>query len=328
MGISLALITLAQGLIQKSYLVYAGQGNLNTPFQNTILKNCRCRKKKIFEITASVEKEEVFEPVLNSVDQSQYISSILRLSVQAVARRLFKDCNLFEIAFPESRKNDISVIESLEINQDFALQFARRLANDKSVIKDPSSVWIVFPDRREGFLALKKTNNEPIPFTVTSIDSLTKQMQSNVPAFGSLLASKTLVFVSPGFNVEEWIAIAKIGEQSPLSSVIVINGQLDRLRSGYYPSFFYPALAAATKSFFSRFTSSFVITPVAVNGDRLGAWLCRMDPNPWVLLVRSAARQDQSSKYQQARTFLEQPEAKQTWSLAKELHFAQWGRRF
>ena len=34
-----------------------------------------------------------------------------------------------EISFPEIRKNDISVVESLDINRDFVLKFIKLLVN-------------------------------------------------------------------------------------------------------------------------------------------------------------------------------------------------------
>ena len=46
------------------------------------------------------------------------------------------------------------------------------------------------------------------------------------------------------------------GEKRP---IVVFNGELDRIRSGYYPSFFYPKIGKIAKSFIPQFTQVYYI---------------------------------------------------------------------
>ena len=72
-----------------------------------------------------------------------------------------------------------------------------------------------------------------------------------------------VILTSPGFNVDEWIDAVDL----PLPMVIV-NGDLDRLRNGYYPSLFYPKLAKVTKSFYKNVQQVYYLSAVAAAGDR------------------------------------------------------------
>lgn len=288
--------------------------------------------------TQYLETLSQFYSFLGVSDQSSYVSNILKLSVSSAVKIIKEKGSLIEISFPESRKSDVSVVETLEINKDFAFQFASSLANNKVAIDDPSDIWLIFPDKKEGILALKNKDQSKILFSVTSIDTLAKQQQQSLPP---VLANKVLIFVNPGFNVEEWLAMAKIYEKAPSAIVIAINGNLDRLRNNYYPPFFYPALAAATKSFFARFSPALFLSPVAVNGDRLGAWICTASSSPasstgaeaagsppWVLLVRSPKSATSSRSYSVASIFDSEPQPNVLWKEAKQAHFDTWGKRF
>jgi len=272
---------------------------------------------------------------LGNTDQKSYFDKILSLSVECATVSLtnIKPARI-EISFPENRKNDISVTESLDVNTDFALQFTRQISRNRKLFNDPSDLWMVFPDKQEGIMALKNEDKATIPFTVTSIDILYQKLQSQ-PQLAESLRSKVFVFVNPGFNVEEWIILSKISDLTKSTSIIIINGNLDRLRKGYYPSFFYPGLAAVTKSFYLQFEQTFFLSPIAVNGDRLGAWLCKSslaspsDLNPWALLVRSnAVEATDNLKYLAVEIYDKEPDPKLVWNAAKDKHFAEWKRMF
>lgn len=47
---------------------------------------------------------------------------------------------------------------------------------------------------------------------------------------------------------------------------MVVNGQLEHLRNGFYPPFFYPRLAAAMKGFLPRFDQAFFLHNYDVAG--------------------------------------------------------------
>lgn len=128
--------------------------------------------------------------------------------------------------------------------------------------------------------------------------------------------------MNPGFNVEEWIAIAKAydvkGSEFEIP-MVVINGNLDRLRNGYYPSLFYPQLKRVTDSFFSRFSQIYCLSPIAVSGDRLGAWLVKTYQNPWQILVKSKLGYISIGSYEN------EPKPTDAWNFAKTNFNQIWG---
>lgn len=86
-------------------------------------------------------------------------------------------------------------------------------------------------------------------------------------------------------------------------SIVVFNGELDRIRSGYYPSFFYPKIGKISKSFIPRFTQVYYIHNF--KGSRPGRFsfhfheknvvgvLFRVYPEPWQVLKRDTFYDDQ-----------------------------------
>ncbi|XWS49472.1 hypothetical protein CRYUN_Cryun12cG0006400 [Craigia yunnanensis] len=55
----------------------------------------------------------------------------------------------------------------------------------------------------------------------------------------------------PYFNVNEMIVVEELYKEAVMNTtrkLIIFNAELDRIRSGYYPPFFYPKLASLTKT--------------------------------------------------------------------------------
>lgn len=183
---------------------------------------------------------------LANADSNNYIQNILRRSIDSTKTCVQADCKNIEVAFPESRKNDISVTESLNINRAFAFEYTTIIAREFQCTKN--DIWLIFPDKGEATLGIKewdRISDTSTPFTLASIDTAYAQLQAmsaNSEGGGGDFP-RFLVSVNPGFNVEEWILLAELGEklkvQSEETVLIVINGNLDRLRNGYYPSFFF-----------------------------------------------------------------------------------------
>ncbi|KHN41719.1 hypothetical protein glysoja_003459 [Glycine soja] len=69
--------------------------------------------------------------------------------------------------------------------------------------------------------------------------------------------------------------------------LIIFNGELDRIRSGYYPSFFYPKLAALTKTFLPMMETVYYIHNFK---GRNGGTLFRCYPGLWKVLRRVGNR--------------------------------------
>lgn len=56
------------------------------------------------------------------------------------------------------------------------------------------------------------------------------------------------------------------------SPIVVFNGELDRIRSGYYPALFFPKLGKLAKTFIPHFESAFYIHNF--KGNRGGMCKC------------------------------------------------------
>ena len=187
-----------------------------------------------------------------------YAQTCLRLALDGCKNALKDQQNLLEIEFPALLKNDISVSETLNANRRFVRKFCDSF---KEYGKD---LWVIFPDQGEASLARKDPSwGESLPFTLSSIS-------------GAMLAPadaqpKLIIAVNPGFNIDEWIDLPKIQREG--CPMIVINGNLDRLRNGYYPQFIYPGLAKVTKGFYVKFAqviysrSLFLLVPFSSRID-------------------------------------------------------------
>jgi len=79
--------------------------------------------------------------------------------------------------------------------------------------------------------------------------------------------------------------------------MVVINGALDRLRSGYYPALFYPKLTAVTKALYSKAESVFFLQPVACSGDRFRGYVSREYPGDYQVVVKSGGALGKQSEY-------------------------------
>lgn len=90
----------------------------------------------------------------------------------------------------------------------------------------------------------------------------------------------------PYFNVNEMIVVEELYKEAVMNTIrklIIFNGELDRIRSGYYPSFFYPKLAALTKTLLPMMETVYYIHNFK---GRNGGTLFRCYPGPWRVLRR------------------------------------------
>ena len=229
-----------------------------------------------------------------------YFKTCLRFAIEGCVAALQDGKELIEVEFPPLLKNDISVGETLDTNRLFVKDIA------KSFETYGKDLWVVFPDAKEASLAKEKWGKVEQKFTLTSIQGA----QIAPPE----LQPKLIIAVNPGFNIEEWIELPKIRRGS--CPMIVVNGNIDRLRNGYYPSLFYPGLTKVTKSFYLDFVQALFLSPVAVGGDRFGSWLVNKYGSKWELLVKST--NTKSITYNVIQRTEKYPDAKSCWSLAKK----------
>jgi len=102
-------------------------------------------------------------------------------------------------------------------------------------------------------------------------------------AAGAVQATdKLLVAAFPYFNVNEFLAVADLVERAPGGvPLVVFNGEIDRVRSGYYPALFYPKVAAAGERVLPRLKTAFYVHNFKGAG---GGTLFRCYPGPWQVL--------------------------------------------
>ncbi|KAA8525115.1 hypothetical protein F0562_007021 [Nyssa sinensis] len=88
----------------------------------------------------------------------------------------------------------------------------------------------------------------------------------------------------PYFNVNEMLVVEELYREAVVNTarkLIIFNGELDRIRSGYYPPFFYPKLAALSKTLFPEMETVYYIHNFK---GRNGGTLFRCYPGPWKVL--------------------------------------------
>ncbi|KAI4979495.1 protein LPA3-like isoform X2 [Hordeum vulgare subsp. vulgare] len=88
----------------------------------------------------------------------------------------------------------------------------------------------------------------------------------------------------PYFNVNEMLVVEELYKEAVLNTerkMIIFNGELDRIRSGYYPPFFYPKLGELSKTFLPKLETVYYIHNF--KGSK-GGVLFRCYPGPWKVL--------------------------------------------
>ena len=166
---------------------------------------------------SSITKDASFLTIRN---EDIYLTKVVSKAVSSVQQCLKDNKQLIEVEFPANRKSDISVSETLARNRIFVRNFV------KSFESYGKQLWVVFPDGKELYLAQQDPSwGNNLPFTLTTINKLCSftadDMPNSSPAF-----PKLIVVVNPGFNVEEWITLAKIQISAP---TVVVNGNIDRV---------------------------------------------------------------------------------------------------
>eukprot|EP01031_Cornospumella_fuschlensis_P027974 gene27974-33780_t len=235
--------------------------------------------------------------------QDLYIQAVTATAARNIQKCLEDNVKYIEVAFPEFRKADVSVSETLAINRQVSVNIAKTIKQD---------LLIVLPEAKE----LKYAKD--VPFKVSSIERLNKAVLDKE----AVAMPKVHIVVNPGFNVDEWISLAKSYtalQQANISpTVIIVNGNLQRLKSGYYPRLFYPYLNAVAQSFYTKFNPAFTLANVAVNGDAFGCYIAKQYTNAnYDLIVKTSAGVYEVSKTYPPTTV---PPATDLWKEATALY--------
>lgn len=165
----------------------------------------------------SIVKDASF---LSIRDEDIYLTKVVSKSIESVKQCLKDNKQLIEIEFPANRKSDISVTETLARNRIFVRKFISPFENLGK------KLWIVFPDGKESYLAQQDPSwGTSCPFTITTIATLSTLIATEVP---DTIFPQLIVVINPGFNVEEWILLAK---SKIIAPTVVVNGNIDRVRA-------------------------------------------------------------------------------------------------
>eukprot|EP01025_Chloroclados_australasicus_P009792 TRINITY_DN13776_c0_g2_i1.p1 TRINITY_DN13776_c0_g2~~TRINITY_DN13776_c0_g2_i1.p1 ORF type:complete len:310 (+),score=21.98 TRINITY_DN13776_c0_g2_i1:211-1140(+) len=188
--------------------------------------------------------------------------------------------------------------QSMRLLREFVSMWERSQQTDK--------VKIFFPDQSELYFAKKgkgksssetQSDQEPV-FADTSfrLDYLTKpspflDIGWDATKFKASTKVKEndniLIIAYPHFNVNEMLSVwemytdVEANQSKPV--IITFNGELDRIRTGYYPGLFYPKVGKMAKEFIPQFTQAYYIRNF--KGRKPGT-LFRAYPGKWQVFRR------------------------------------------
>ena len=249
-----------------------------------------------------------------------------RIAGQAIDRALKDGLQLLEVDFPpfagdKTQFDDYDNLQELNDNRDWCVQLAPTLMATKG-----KTTWLVLPDDKECELAKEEWGGKMFRNAAkfTSIRAAVLQVAGEAQytkAWGSSFAStvnkltggdgiladsSTLddltndsgprfhLVCQPGNGgpVEDWINVERLHKASGDQPTCLVNGALDKVREGYYPAVFFPALAK-TVPFYKQFEATFVLKPISDKG--VYGWLYRVYPEPWQVILQTA-RQKQRGR--------------------------------
>ena len=77
----------------------------------------------------------------------------------------------------------------------------------------------------------------------------------------------------------------KLYDANPDTTMVIINGALDKVRGGYYPGVFFPKLAKTVDRFYKKFESVFYLKPISDKG--VYGWIYRQYPEDWQVILQT-----------------------------------------
>lgn len=225
-----------------------------------------------------------------------------------------------EVEFPpfvgsKTQFDDFDNVSELDANRDWCIALTAQLPTS-------TKTWLVLPDDKEVELAAKSFDARKRAALFTSIRAACSSVNGEKAitlAWGSTFAStmnkltggdgilgdsscldrldptqkRIHVVCQPGNGgpVEDWINVESLHEGSRgLATTIVINGALDKVRDGYYPALFFPALAK-TVPFYKTYEAALFLKPVSDKG--LYGWIYRVYPEPWQVVLQTPIKNDE-----------------------------------
>jgi Domain of unknown function (DUF1995) len=115
-----------------------------------------------------------------------------------------------------------------------------------------------------------------------------------------------------GGPVEDWINVQTLHTSSSNTNndgvmTCIVNGALDKVRDGYYPALFFPALAKASQSFYqesaAKVQTVFYLKPITDKG--LYGWLFYVYGEPWQVVLQTATQKQDRDGGSTVRTVVQ-----------------------
>jgi len=222
---------------------------------------------------------------------------------QSVQAALADGMKLVEVEFPTlGLANCPGDSEGVnEMNESAAL--LRQLCAVFERAGTAEGVRVFFPDEKERDVALEdmagrtmfgnKWETEPTfrdsPFQLDFLTQPTPLLELGIDTGANVCTrvqrtDELFIAAYPSFNVNEMLAVEQLhANAADGRPIVVFNGELDRIRSGYYPAFFYPKIGKLAKNFLPGFDQAYYIHNF--KGAK-GGVLFRAYPGPWQVLTR------------------------------------------
>ncbi|XP_049362309.1 uncharacterized protein LOC125826996 [Solanum verrucosum] len=217
-------------------------------------------------------------------------TELLQQAKEATELALKDNRQLMEIEFPTAGLGSVPGDGEGGIEMTGSIQLIREFCDLLVIPEKATKTRIFFPEANE----VKFARQSIFGGASFKLDYLTKPsffedfgFTEKVKMADRVKPEDELFIVAyPYFNVNEMLVVEELYKEEVSNTsrkLIIFNGELDRIRSGYYPPFFYPKLAALSKTLFPKMETVYYIHNFK---GRNGGVLFRCYPGPWKVFRR------------------------------------------
>ncbi|KAH0645652.1 hypothetical protein KY285_033694 [Solanum tuberosum] len=217
-------------------------------------------------------------------------TELLQQAKEATELALKDNRQLMEIEFPTAGLGSVPGDGEGGIEMTGSIQLIREFCDLLVIPEKATKTRIFFPEANE----VKFARQSIFGGASFKLDYLTKPsffedfgFTEKVKMADRVKPEDELFIVAyPYFNVNEMLVVEELYKAAVSNTsrkLIIFNGELDRIRSGYYPPFFYPKLAALSKTLFPKMETVYYIHNFK---GRNGGVLFRCYPGPWKVFRR------------------------------------------
>eukprot|EP01018_Ginkgo_biloba_P007669 Gb_05902 [translate_table: standard] len=226
--------------------------------------------------------------IKNDVEFPGDYNELLEQVTVATQSALEDSKHLLEIEFPTAGLDSVPGDAEGGIEMNASMALIREFCGCFLKPEQATRTRIFFPEAKEVEFA-KKAFFEGVFF---KLDYLTTPSLLEDFGFGKKVkmvdrvqpTDEMFLVAYPYFNVDEMLVVEELYKDAVVNTerkLIIFNGELDRIRSGYYPPLFYPKLANLSKSFLPKLETVYYIHNFKGRG---GGTLFRSYPGPWKVL--------------------------------------------